>query len=240
MIRVTVWNEFRHEKTDERVAAIYPDGIHKTIAAFLDTDEEITVRTATLDEPECGLTQEVLDATDVLLWWGHLAHHEVPDEIVDRVQESVLKGMGLIALHSAHHSKIFKRLMGTSCNLTWREDGDMERLWVVAPDHPIAQGIDRYFDLPHEETYGEPFDIPEPDKLVFIGWYEGGEVLRAGCCYRRGRGKIFYFQPGHETFPTFKAHWVQTGITNAVHWAVPESRIALLECPNVTKPEPRF
>lgn len=240
MIRVTVWNEFRHEKTDERVAAIYPDGIHKTIAAFLDADEEITVRTATLDEPECGLTQEVLDNTDVLLWWGHLAHGEVPDEVVDRVQESVLKGMGLIVLHSAHHSKIFKRLMGTSCNLSWREDSDMERLWVVAPDHPIAQGIDRYFDLPHEETYGEPFDIPEPDKLVFIGWYEGGEVLRAGCCYRRGRGKIFYFQPGHETFPTFKVHWVQTVITNAVHWAVPESRIAVLDCPNVTKPEPRF
>lgn len=164
----------------------------------------------------------------------------MPDKVVDRVQESVLKGMGLIVLHSAHHSRIFKRLMDTSCNLTWREDGDMERLWVVAPDHPIAQGIDRYFDLPHEETYGEPFDIPEPDKLVFIGWYEGGEVLRAGCCYRRGRGKIFYFQPGHETFPTFKVHWVQTVITNAVHWAAPESRIATLECPNVTKPEPRF
>ena len=235
MIRVTVWNEFRHEKTDERVAAIYPDGIHKTIAAFLDTDEEITVRTATLDEPECGLTQEVLDTTDVLLWWGHLAHHEVPDEIVDRVQESVLKGMGLIVLHSAHHSKIFKRLMGTSCNLSWREDGDMERLWVVAPDHPIVQGIDRYFDLPHEETYGEPFDIPEPDKLVFIGWYEGGEVLRAGCCYRRGRGKIFYFQPGHETFPTFYNENVQTVIKNAVRWAAPVYRSNVLSCPFVEK-----
>lgn len=240
MIRVTVWNEYRHEKTEKAVSDIYPKGIHGAIAEFLGTDEELEVRTATLDEPDCGLPQEVLDNTDVLLWWGHMAHQEVPDAVVDRVQASVLKGMGLIVLHSGHHSKVFKRLMGTTCNLTWREDGDMERLWVVAPDHPIAQGIDRYFDLPHEETYGEPFDIPEPDKLVFVGWFEGGEVFRAGCCYRRGRGKIFYFQPGHETFPTYRSKWVQTVITNAVHWAEPESRVATLDCPHVTKPEPRF
>ncbi len=240
MIRVTVWNEYRHEQLDENIRRVYPTGIHGAIADFLGKEEDITVRTATLDEPECGLTQEVLDDTDVLLWWGHMAHQEVSDEIVTRVQESVLKGMGLIVLHSGHHSKIFRRLMGTSCNLTWREDGDSERLWVVAPDHPIVQGIDRYFDLPHEETYGEPFDIPEPDKLVMVGWYSGGDVFRAGCCYRRGRGKIFYFQPGHESFPTFKVSWVQTIIRNAVRWAVPESRIARLECPHVTKPEPKY
>ncbi len=240
MIRVTVWNEFRHEKTEKAVTDIYPNGIHATIAEFLGTDEELEVRTATLDEPECGLTQEVLDNTDVLLWWGHMAHHEVPEEIVTRVQMSVLKGMGLIVLHSGHHSKIFKRLMGTSCNLNWRFDGDMERLWVIAPDHPIAKGVDGYFDLPAEEMYGEPFDIPEPDKLVFVGWFEGGEVFRAGCCYRRGRGKIFYFQPGHETVPTYHSKWVQRVITNAVHWAEPESRVTFLDCPKVTKPEPRF
>ncbi|MBQ5840514.1 MAG: ThuA domain-containing protein [Clostridia bacterium] len=236
MIHVTVWNEFFHEKEEESARAHYPNGIHQTIAAFLGTQEDITVRTATLDDPECGLTEEVLNDTDVLLWWGHIKHDAVPDEVAVRVQMAVLKGMGLIVLHSGHHSKPFRLLMGTTANLTWREDGDMERLWVVAPDHPIAQGIDRYFDLAHEETYGEPFDIPEPDKLVFIGWYEGGEVFRAGCCYRRGRGKIFYFQPGHETVPTYHNASVQQVLINAVRWAEPESRVAELTCPHVEKP----
>lgn len=241
MIRVTVWNQFRREKTDERVRAIYPHGIHQAIADFLDEEEDITVRTATLDDPDCGLTDEVLADTDVLLWWGHGGDHlKVPDEVAVRVQQAVLKGMGFIPLHSSHHAKPFKLLMGTSCNLCWRQDGDMERLWVVAPDHPIVQGIDRYFDLPHEEMYGEPFDIPEPDKLVLMGWYEGGEAFRSGCCWRRGRGKIFYFQPGHETFPTYYNRAVQLIIKNAVRWAVPESRVAELDCPHVTKPEPHL
>ena len=148
--------------------------------------------------------------------------------------------MGLIVLHSGHHSKPFRLLMGTTCNLTWREDGDMEQVWVVAPDHPIVQGIDRYFNLPHEEAYGEPFDIPEPDKLVLIGRYEGGEVFRSGCCWRRGRGKIFYFQPGHETYPTYTYPTVQRLLVNAVRWAAPESRVPQLDCPNVKKPEPHW
>ncbi|MBQ4332619.1 MAG: ThuA domain-containing protein [Clostridia bacterium] len=240
MIRVTVWNEFYHEKTEESVRAVYPEGIHTVIAEFLGRQEDITVRTATLDQPECGLPPEVLAQTDVLIWWGHARHWEVPEEVARRVQEAVLCGMGFIALHSAHHSKPFRYLMGTTCNLSWREDGDMERVWVVAPDHPIAQGIDRYFDLPHEETYAEAFDIPEPDKLVFIGWYEGGEVFRSGCCWRRGRGKIFYFQPGHETFPIYRDSRVQRVITNAVRWAEPETRVPEVPCPNVQKPVLKF
>ncbi len=240
MIRVTVWNEFRHEKSDEAVRAVYPEGIHGALKAFLGKEEDFTVRTATLDEPDCGLPQSVLDETDVLFWWGHMAHGDVPDEVAVRVQQSVLKGMGLIVLHSGHHSKPFRLLMGTTCNLTWREDGDMEQVWVVAPDHPIVQGIDRYFNLPHEEAYGEPFDIPEPDKLVLIGRYEGGEVFRSGCCWRRGRGKIFYFQPGHETYPTYTYPTVQRLLVNAVRWAAPESRVPQLDCPNVKKPEPHW
>ncbi len=240
MIKVTVWNEFFHEKTEEKVAAIYPDGIHNAIADFLKTDEEMVVRTATMWDEEFGLSNEVIENTDVLIWWAHIKHNDIPDEIAKRVQDAVLRGMGLIVLHSGHHSKPFKMLMGTSCNLTWRENADMERLWVVAPEHPIAAGIDRYFDLPHEETYGECFDIPEPDKLIFIGWYEGGEVFRAGCCFRRGRGKIFYFQPGHESYPTYYDSRVQKVITNAVHWAEPESRIAELTCPKVEKPRLKF
>lgn len=236
MIRVTVWNEFKHEKEMEEVKKIYPNGIHAVIADFLGKEEDIEVRCATLDMEECGLTQEVIDNTDVLLWWGHCAHGSVPDEIVDRVQEAVLKGMGMIFLHSAHHSKPFRRLMGTSCNLCWREDGDMERLWVVDPGHPITQGLGKYFELEHEEMYGEPFGIPEPQKVVLLGWYEGGEAFRSGCCYVRGNGKIFYFQPGHETYPTYHNKDVQTVIKNAVRWAEPVNRVEKLECPHVKAP----
>ena len=234
MIKVTVWNEFYHEKNNEKVRAIYPQGIHQTIADFLKSDD-ITVRTATLDDEECGLTQEILDDTDVLIWWGHMRHNSVPDEIVNRIKDSVLKGMGIICLHSAHHSKIFKALMGTSCNLSRREDGDLERVWTVNPAHPIALGVGRYFELDGVETYAEPFGIPEPDEVVFMGWYEGGEVFRTGCTFHRGNGRIFYFQPGHETFPIFHHETVQTIIRNAVYWAKPTLREDALICPQVTR-----
>lgn len=234
MIKVTVWHEYAHEKIDENVRKIYPDGMHIAIKNFLKDDFE--VRTATLDDEECGLTKEVLDNTDVLIWWGHMAHGKVPDDVVDRVYDAVLSGMGLIVLHSGHHSKIFKKLMGTPCNLSWREDGDMERIWVVNPAHPIAKGLDSYFEIEHEEMYGEPFRIPEPDETVFIGWYEGGEVFRSGVTYHRGNGKIFYFQPGHESYPTYYNKNVQTVIKNAVNWAAPSYRNDdVLTGPNVKK-----
>ena len=219
-LRVTVWNEYRHEQTHEEVARIYPDGIHEAIADHLRT-QGLEVHTATLDEPEHGLTEEVLAKTDVLAWWGHLAHGEVEDEIVDRVYQRVLAGMGLIVLHSAHFSKIFKKLMGTSCDLKWREAGEKERLWVVEPGHPIAEGLDEYFEIPRAEMYGERFDIPAPDTLVFVSWFQGGEVFRSGCCYRRGKGKVFYFRPGHETYPIFYQPEVLHVISNAVRWAAP-------------------
>ena len=234
MIIVTVWNEGRHEKTSDEVRAVYPDGIHRAIADFLGEEAEFVVRTATLDDPECGLPQNVVDDTDVMLWWGHMAHNEVPDEVADRVVTAVQNGMGLIALHSAHHSKVFRRLMGTPCHLGWRENGDMERVWVVDPAHPITQGIDRYFELPHVETYAEPFSIPEPERLLFIGAYEGGEVFRSGCLWRRGNGTVFYFQPGHETFPIYYVPAVQTVIKNAVRYCAPVVRQQLI-CPHIEK-----
>ncbi|MBE6692948.1 MAG: trehalose utilization protein ThuA [Ruminococcaceae bacterium] len=234
MIRVTVWNEYYHEKYDKTVAEIYPNGIHNAIADFLGC-EDIEVRTATLDEPDCGLSQKVLDNTDVLIWWGHMRHDFVPDDIVERVKAEVLKGMGLICLHSAHHSKIFRSLMGTTCNLSWREDGDLERIWTVNPAHPIAKGVGRYFELPQVETYAEPFGIPNPDDVVFMGWYEGGEVFRSGVTFHRENGKMFYFQPGHETFPIFYNPTVQTIIRNAVRWATPTYRASELSCPNVER-----
>ena len=219
--RVTVWNEFRHEKEHADVTKVYPDGIHEAIARPLRASG-LTVRTATLDEPEHGLTNEVLAQTDVLIWWGHMAHDDVKDDIVDRVQQRVVAdGMGLIVLHSGHFSKIFKRLMGTSCNLIWREAAEKERIWVVEPGHPIAAGLGQYFEIPHAEMYGERFDIPAPDALVFASWFQGGEVFRSGCCFYRGAGKIFYFRPGHETYPIYYQPEVLRVITNAVHWAAP-------------------
>jgi len=221
-VRVTVWNEHRHERKDERVAKLYPKGIHGAIAEYLDGQPDIVkVRTATLDEPEHGLTEEVLADTDVLTWWGHLAHGEVRDEIVARVHARVLDGMGLIVLHSGHYSKIFTKLMGTSCSLKWREMGEKERLWVINPAHPIAAGIGEYIELEHTEMYGERFDIPAPDDLIFVSWFAGGEVFRSGCCFYRGRGKIFYFRPGHETFPIYHHPDVLRVIYNAVLWAAP-------------------
>ena len=218
-VRVTVWAEFRQERSDPSVAAVYPDGIHEAIAAGLRDRDGFEVRTATLDEPEHGLTVDVLENTDVLTWWGHVAHDEVTDEVVDRVQRRVLDGMGLIVLHSGHFSRIFKRLMGTSCELKWREDGRPERLWIVDPSHPIGAGLGESFTLAAEEMYGEHFDIPAPDELVMVSWFAGGEVFRSVCTFRRGRGRIVYVRPGHETHPTYFDANVRRLIANAAAWA---------------------
>jgi trehalose utilization protein len=223
-IRVTVWNEFIHEQTKDVVRRIYPDGIHAVVADALreHLGDRVQVRTATLEEEEHGLTKEVLNETDVLLWWGHAAHDKVSGKIVKRVQKRILNGMGLIAMHSAHASKIFRRMMGTGCMLRWREAGERERLWIVSPSHPITAGLTgECFELEHTEMYGEFFDIPQPDELIFISWFEGGEVFRSGCTWRRGAGKVFYFRPGHETYPIYYDANVRRVLANAVQWAAP-------------------
>ena len=223
-IRVTVWNEFVHERENQTVKEIYPNGIHDVIASAIANQlgDAVQVRTATLDEPEHGLTEQVLQNTDVLSWWGHAAHDRVSDEIVSRVQQRVLEGMGLLVLHSAHASKVFQRLMGTGCMLRWREAAERERLWIVNPAHPIVAGLTgEFIELPHTEMYGEYFDIPDPDELIFISWFEGGEVFRSGCTFRRGKGKIFYFRPGHETFPIYHDSNVQRVLANGVKWTAP-------------------
>ena len=223
-MKITVWNEYRHEKVDENVRAIYPDGIHACIAKFL-TEAGFDTTTATLDMPEAGLTDEVLNETDVLFWWGHMAHGEVPDAVVEKVYRRVMDGMGLVVLHSGHASKIFQKLCGTdSGTLKWRESGDREILWVIDQSHPIVQGIGEKIVLPHEETYGEHFVIPAPDELLLISWFSGGEVFRSGCTFKRGRGKIFYFRPGHETCPTYHNPQVQKLLINAANWAYTPKR----------------
>ena len=233
MINVKVWGENVHEHKNEVVKSIYPNGMHQTIADFLNLSEGIRATTATLQEPEHGLTEEALQETDVLTWWGHCAHGQVEDKIVDRIQRRVLEGMGLIVLHSGHFSKIFKRMLGTPCSLTWREAGERERLWVCQPGHPIVQGLGPYVELEQTEMYGEPFAIPTPDEQIFISWFEGGEVFRSGVTYRRGNGKIFYFRPGHETYPIYHNIMVQQILTNAVRWAKMEGTKWVDSCPNV-------
>lgn len=236
-LKVTIWNEYAHEQSSEAIRSLYPDGIHGAIEQGLrELDPDLQIATVTLQDPEHGLSENLLDGTDVLLWWGHIAHGQVEDRVVDRVHKRVLEGMGLIVLHSAHYSKIFKRLMGTTCSLAWREIGERERLWVCNPGHPIAQGIDRYFELDQEEMYGEPFAIPAPEEQVFISWFEGGEVFRSGNCYTRGNGKIFYFRPGHEAYPVYYDKNVRRVLSNAVRWAAPEGSRWVDSCPNVKEP----
>lgn len=218
MTNVLVWNEYRHERANPAVSAIYPNGIHKALAAPLE-QVGCDVRTATLDEPEHGLTQEALDWAEVIVWWGHIAHGEVDDGIVERVHTKVLTGTGLVVLHSGHFSKIFKRLMGTSCDLKWRVADECERIWIVDPAHPIAQGLPETIAIEREEMYGEHFDIPAPDELVMLSWFQGGEVFRSGCCWHRGQGRVFYFRPGHETYPSYHQPEVQRVIANGVAWA---------------------
>ncbi|MEE0883841.1 MAG: ThuA domain-containing protein [Faecalimonas sp.] len=220
-INVTIWNEFFHEKARESVHEIYPEGIHGAIAKKLSERGDYNLTIATLDMPQHGLTDEVLENTDVLIWWGHAKHAEVSDEIAQKVKERVLDGMGFIALHSAHASKPFKLLMGTSCRLKWRENDEKERVWVVEPSHPIARNLPEYLEFAQEETYGERFEIPKPDELVFVSWFSGGEVFRSGCCFNRGLGKIFYFRPGHEEYPTYYRDDVTQVLVNAIEWAAP-------------------
>ncbi len=261
MIRVTIWNEHIQEAGDykflgvpedkteviawltegaKEIAKVHPNGMNETLAAHLRQFEDLEIRTVTLDMPDCGLPDEVLDNTDVLIWWAHIAHHMVPDELAEKIHQRVLKGMGFIALHSAHPSKPLQRILGTSGSLQWRE-GDFCRVWCTCPTHPIAEGIPLSFELPEEEMYGEFFDIPKPDDLVFTSWFRGGEVFRSGCTWTRGYGRGFYFQPGHETNASYHNEYVLRIIQNAVYWCAPVLRRETLDCPHAkVSPESKY
>ncbi len=247
MIEVTIWYEYTQEKEElerlekdpdgERyIFAAYPDGLMWNLERALRKNADMDVRLVNMYMPECGLPDELLNDTDVLIWWAHQSHDDVPDVLVNKIVQRVHKGMGFIALHSAHKSKPFLSLMGTSGCLKWR-DGDFERVWNVNPTHPIAAGIPEYFELTDEEMYGEPFDVAKPDDVVFMGWFRGGEVFRSGCTWQRGYGKVFYFQPGHESNPSFNDKYVIRIITNAVRWAAPVIWRDKLDCPNPKAPE---
>ncbi len=224
-IRVTVWHEYRHEHKSEEVAKLYPDGMHAAMKSAIEEllGDQVTVTTATLDQDENhGLSDELLANTDVMTWWGHAAHGDVKDEIARKVAQRVREGMGLVVLHSGHYAKPFKLLMGTNCHLKWREAAEMERLWIVSPGHPITAGLEKdHIQLDHVEMYGEHFDIPAPDELIFVSWFEGGEVFRSGCVWKRGAGKVFYWRPGHETFPLYHNPEVRRVLANGVKYVAP-------------------
>ena len=226
-LNVTVWHEYVHEHKNETVAKLYPDGMHAAMKAAVEEHlgSDVNITTATLrQDDQHGLSDELLTKTDVLTWWGHAAHGEVKDEIVEKVHQRVLEGMGLVVLHSGHFSKIFKKLCGTTCALRWREAAEKERVWCVNPGHPVADGLeDEYFELEQTEMYGEYFDIPDPDELVFISWFEGGEIFRSGFSLTRGKGKVFYWRPGHETFPLYYNPHVKRVLANAVKYVAPRS-----------------
>jgi trehalose utilization protein len=237
-LNVTVWHEYRHEKTNDTVAKLYPDGMHAVMKSAIEEHlgDAVNVRTATLDEPDHGLTKEIIESTDVMTWWGHAAHGEVKDEIVDQVVQRVWAGMGLVVLHSGHYSKPFKKLLGTGCGLKWREAAEKERLWCVSPGHPVTAGLEKdYIELPQTEMYGEHFDIPEPDETVFISWFEGGEVFRSGVGWKRGAGKVFYFRPGHETFPIYHNPEIRRVLANCVDYVKPHQSTVKYEpkAPNI-------
>ena len=233
-MNITIWNENVHEKSIPEMTEIHPNGLHGTIAALVGELPEAKVTVATLDMPEVGLPQAVLDSTDVLIWWGHAAHEQVPDEVAERVHARVLDGMGLIVLHSGHHSKVFRRLMGTNGNLRWRDD-TYERMFCVNPTHPIAEGVPMHFELGKEECYAEYFNIPAPDELIFLSWFDIGEVFRGGCTWRRGYGKIFYFQPGHETNRSFFNPHCRRIIQNACRWAAQTRHDEVPDAPQIVE-----
>jgi trehalose utilization protein len=220
-MKVLVWGENHHEKHDEATQRLYPDSMHETIAAGLRAvlGADAVVDTATLDDPEHGLTEERLADTDVLFWWGHARHDAVDDVVVERAHRAVLGGMGLVVLHSGHFSKIFIRLMGTTCSLRWRQGEDRELVWTVSPTHPIAAGVPHPIVIPAQEMYGEFFDVPAPDELVFVSSFSGGEVFRSGMTFSRGRGRIFYFSPGDQDYPVYHQPEIQRVLGNAAGWA---------------------
>lgn len=264
MIRVTLWYEYAQELGEvrrefvpgmddetyagfaefmksraEKIRQVYPKGLMGTLAEALSKDPELEITMTNIFEPEYGLPDELLERTDVLVWWSHVLQETIPDSLAMKIVQRVQKGMGFVPLHSAHKSKPFMYLLGTSGCLKWRE-GDFCRVWTAMPSHPIAQGIPEYIELKEEEMYGEPFDIPRPDDNIFISWYRGGELFRSGCTWTRGYGRIFYFQPGHETSPNYHNEYIQKIIDQGIHWTAPRVWRKDFDCPNIVDaPEKR-
>lgn len=215
-MRVVVWSEGEvhgHEATG------YPEGMPAAIADAVRGIPEAQVEIASIDDADQGVPDERLRQADVLLWWSHMRHEDLLSATVDRVVSAVEHGLGLVALHSAISSPVFRRLVGTTGGFGGWRHGDREVLWTVDPSHPICRGVEFPVVMPQQEMYSEPANLPTPDELVFISSFSGGEVFRSGITYRRGVGRIFYFSPGHEEYPVFLHPGVRGILANATSWA---------------------
>ena len=225
--KVVVWSE-GSANVDEGSKKVYPEDINTAIAEGLAPLKARgwEIVKATLGDPDQGISDELLAGTDVLIWWGHKKHGEVKNELVDKIDQRVRDGkMGFIATHSSHFAKPFKKLMGTACS--WGEyvvDGTSVEILVKEPSHPICRGV-RSFKLPKIERYGEPFAVPAPEAVPLDGRYTKPDgktaPARMGLCWAVGKGKVFYFTPGHETYDDYYRPEVRRIFVNAVQWAAP-------------------
>ncbi|MFH1372026.1 MAG: ThuA domain-containing protein [Planctomycetota bacterium] len=218
---VVVWSEGTAPKN------VYPNDICGAIAEGLKELKDWDVVEARLSDPNQGLPDELLNRADVLIWWGHKKHNQVRDGLVDKIVSRVKdEGMGFISLHSSHFARPNIKLMGTPCS--WKEylgDSNTLKITVKDPNHPIARGVED-FTIYHDERYSEPYAVPQPLAVVFEGTYTldngGTDTSRQGLTWEIGKGRVFYFQPGHETNPVFFDPNIRRIISNAVEWAAPK------------------
>jgi len=104
------------------------------------------------------------------------------------------------------------------CFPAYRGDGKPSRVTLLKPDHPIAQGIPKEFEIPQTEMYDEPFHVPQPDEVILEERWAAGEWFRSGAVWKLGKGRVFYFRPGHETYPIYKQPIPLKIMTNSVRW----------------------
>lgn len=274
-VRVVVWDE---QQPKQRGA--YPNFLGNQIASYLKKQPGLSVKSVRMNDPEQGLSSEVLDNCDVLIWWGHRRQQEITPETGQALVERIRAGqLSLIALHSAHWSTPFMEAMNArsrddalaklpeadrgratfelihpfkdkykppkrddsptpraeystaadgapriklylpnSCFPAVRADGMPSHVTAVLPNHPIARGIPAKFTILHTEMYDEPFHVPAPDQVVFEEHWDAGEHFRTGMVWKLGRGKVFYFRPGHETYPVYFEPYPLKILDNAVRW----------------------
>ncbi|MDA1191131.1 MAG: ThuA domain-containing protein [Candidatus Poribacteria bacterium] len=212
-IRALCWSE----RTEP--LSVYPDGIDGAVADAL-KEIGVEVKTAKMDDPEHGLSEEVLAETDVLFWWSHIRNGDLSEDVNARVVKHVLaRGMGFVPIHSALFAKPFQTILGCTGNIGgWDHNQAPENVYVIDQNHPIAEGLGAKFVLPETEMYVEPFDVPPPDELIFISSFSRGEVFRSGMTWYRGRGRIFYFRPGHETYKVLFEEPCRKVFQNAARW----------------------
>lgn len=212
-VRVRIWCEGTAPRS------VYPDDIDGALADVLGRQAGLVVSRGRLTDLQAGLSDQVLDASDALVWWGHLRHDAVPDDralaVVKRVREGRL---GFVALYAACGSKPFRQMMSMPCEPgSWREDGRPEFVSIKAPDHPIARGI-APFTISKTDMFSEPFAVPEPETVVFVSSWQKGETLRSGLTWTIGKGRVAYLRTGPDNYPVLFHPSIRQAIANSVRW----------------------